>query len=205
MLVKKLGMRHIVMGYDHAFGKNREGNIDSLIALGQRNNFQVTSIPPLVHGGHPVSSTWCRAALDEGDVSLLRLLLGRPYRLEGRVEQGYHRGHEIGFPTANLRPDAPEQMLPASGVYAVQAQLDDGRRFDGVCNIGVNPTFHNERLSVEAHLLDFDGDLYNTHLALEFFARLRGEISFASVSELALQSTRDIELARGIGRGTREP
>ena len=192
----KLGLKNLLVGQNFALGHNRKGNVDELIRLGRTLDFQVTVITPLQLGGVVISSSQIRAWLGEGDVEMASRALGRPYRTCGPVVHGDERGGKIGIPTANLNA-WQEQMLPAGGVYACWAVVDNNR-FRAVTNIGLRPTFHSEHphVTVEAHLLDFSGDLYGRQLCLEFIQRIRGEKRFENVETLVKQIRADIALAR---------
>ncbi|WP_456426068.1 bifunctional riboflavin kinase/FAD synthetase [Rhodocaloribacter sp.] len=195
ILVGRIGLKEIVIGYDHGFGRGRGGDAALLEALGGKLGFTVDVIPPQVVEKHVVSSTEIRALLmDEGDVCEAARLLGRPYALGGTVVEGARRGRSIGFPTANLEVDHPRKVIPKIGVYAVLATLDDGvTTLGGMMNIGRRPTFEDAGLHLEVHLLEFDGDLYGRRLRIEFVERLRDERKFESIDALVEQLSRDRE------------
>ena len=196
LLKKYLRMRGLVVGYDFALGRNKEGNTNTLQALGQEMGFSVTVVPPIVIDGEVVSSTAIRNALAEGDMRRVQSLIERPFRLHGRVIPGAGRGMELGFPTANLDID-PEQALPAEGVYATWTYIDD-KAYQSVTNIGKRPTFSDGKLTVEVYLLDYHSDLYEHELKIDIIGRLRGERKFDTVDELKKQITKDIEQGRAI-------
>lgn len=197
-LVEALGVREVVVGFDYAFGRGREGTIQYLKKMGTEFDFQVHVIEQVKIGGHGVSSSYVRDLLEAGEVEKAAVFLGRPYSLQGPVVHGYKTGRSIGFPTANL--DTSRVQIPATGVYAVQARYRT-RTFDGVANIGYNPTFNRDRLSVEVHIFDFDEQIYGRHVELAFIGRIRGEQSFASAELLVEQIRCDIETARSILSG----
>ena len=192
----RLGLKNLLIGQNFALGHDRKGNADELSRLGHVLGFQVTVIPPLQLGGVVISSSQIRAWLGEGDVEMAARALGRPYRTCGPVVHGDERGGKIGIPTANLNIWR-EQMLPTGGVYACWAVVDN-TRYRAVTNIGLRPTFHSEHphVTVEAHLLDFSGDLYGRQICLEFIQRIRGEKRFDKVETLVKQITTDIARAR---------
>jgi riboflavin kinase / FMN adenylyltransferase len=200
-----LAIRRLFIGHDFALGRGREGDLPVLRSLGKEFGFRVSLIHPVLQAGQPVSSSRVRLALNEGDVRTARLLCGRPYRLEGTVVDGDRRGRSIGIPTANL-DIWPARLLPKTGVYACLAQAG-GQVRKAVVNIGVRPTFEPGIVQsrVEAHLLDFNQDLYQQPLALSFFAHLRDEQRFASVPDLVEQIQRDIRQARRLLRLPRQP
>lgn len=195
VLVEQLGIAKIVIGHDYTFGRGKEGNEEFLIAAGRRFGFDVEVMNAFTLEEGPVSSTRIRRALLAGEVELAARLLGRPYNLGGEVIPGKRRGRDLGFPTANIRPE--KELLPLAGTYAVFV-LFDGQRRPGVLNIGENPTFGSGGLSVEVHILDFEGLLYGRRLDLLFVARLRSELRFATAGDLAAQISKDIIQARQI-------
>ncbi len=194
-LLRHLHLRELWIGHDFALGHKREGNAEFLTKLGQARGFAVHAVDPLTNDGEIISSSNIRTALREGDVAHAAKLLGRPFRLSGKVVPGDGRGKTIGIPTANL--DVwQDHAIPANGVYACRAWVGHIPHRAAV-NIGTRPTVTDEtRRTVEAHLLDFDKDLYGLNLALDFFERLRGEQKFAGVPELVVQIRSDIETTR---------
>ena len=196
-LTRHVRMRELWIGHDFALGYKREGNAEFLAKLGEARGFTVHAVDPLTNGGEIISSSNIRAALREGDVVHAAKQLGRPFRLSGKVVTGDGRGKTIGVPTANL--DVwQDHAIPANGVYACRAWVGHLPHRAAV-NIGTRPTVTDEtRRTVEAHLLDFDKDLYGLNIALDFFARLRGEQKFAGVQELVAQIKADVETTRTI-------
>lgn len=197
---RHLRLKELWVGSDFALGRNREGNVPVLQALGQELGFTVTSVEPLLWDGAVISSTHIRRHLAAGKVYQAAALLGRYPSLAGEVVQGMRRGRQLGTPTANLAV-RPEQAVPANGVYAVYAILGE-ERYLGVANVGVRPSFDNGERIVEIHILDFDEDIYGIDLVVEFVARLRNERRFDSIDDLVSQIYRDIEQARRILSGT---
>ena len=196
LLRKYLRMRGLVIGADFALGRNREGNADALRALGQEMGFSVTVVPAVILNGEVVSSTAIREALAKGDVEKVRRLTGRSFSLHGQVITGAGRGVALGFPTANLDM-APEQALPQDGVYATWAYID-GRVYQSMTNIGVNPTFDDSKRVVEIYIVDYRGDLYGRELKVEIMERLRAEKKFSTVEELKQQIAEDVKRGRAI-------
>jgi len=184
----------LLVGPGFAIGRERSGTLPVIREIGARQGFAVHEVPPVTVRGEVVSSTRIRRLLSEGDVRLAAELLGRPYRLAGRVLPGARRGRAIGFPTANFRPPK-ERALPAEGVYAVLARVD-GRAYPAVAHLGRRPTVGEDEVLLEAHLLDFHGDLYEKWLEVEFIERVRGTKRFDSVEELRRQIVQDVEVAR---------
>jgi riboflavin kinase / FMN adenylyltransferase len=200
VLVKKIGVRHLIVGYDYTFGRNREGNGAYLTRRGAELGFTVDILAPIAREGAVYSSSLIRKLLQAGEVEAVIPLLGRHFTLEGEVVHGVKRGRGLGFPTANLQTD--KELIPASGVYAVKARLD-GVLHDAVVNIGCNPTFGPGAVTVEAHLLDFDRQIYGRTLRLYFIQRLRGEMAFPASEALVAAIHQDIARARAILAQTR--
>ena len=200
VLAKTLGIREIVVGFNHTFGRGARGTAALLRELGARDGFVTHQLPPLQVNGLTVSSSTIREALREGDVELARDLLGRPYSVTGLVQRGAGRGRTLGFPTANLRPDRP--LVLSAGVYAARARWE-ARQADAVVNIGYRPTFGESQYWIEAYLFDFAGDLYGRTLTLDFLARIRAEMKFAGVDALTAQGHADMDEARRLLRGPR--
>lgn len=196
LLKNHLRMRGLVIGPDFTLGQNRAGNIDSLRTLGQDMNFTVTVIPLIMINSEVVSSTAIRNALANGDMKKVLNLIGRPFSLNGRVTSGAGRGLELGFPTANL-DIAPEQALPADGVYATWAYID-GKVYQSMTNVGKHPTFGGSQRTVEVCVLDYHSDLYGHELKIDIMAQLRSEERFDTVDELKKQITEDIKQGRAI-------
>jgi riboflavin kinase/FMN adenylyltransferase len=195
ILFERIGMSGAVLGHDHGFGKNREGDFALMARLGAELKFTVRELPPFEQDGAVVSSTRIRALLVQGEVGKATHLLGRPYRLIAKVVRGYGRGLEIGFPTANLEVDDPDKLIPLQGVYAVRVHLGE-RAFTGMMNIGTRPTFGKNGESIEVHIFDFADDLYGKKLVVELIDRLRPEKAFASAAALVEQLKLDRETAR---------
>ena len=197
---EKLAAQAMVEGPNFFFGRGRAGNIETLAQLCAAAGLSLEMVPPVTIGNSIVSSSRVREAITAGDADLARQLLTRPYRVRGMVTHGSGRGAKIGFPTANLA--AIDTLLPAQGVYAAAA-LSSAGNWPAAVNIGPNPTFGEQALKVEVHLIGFAGPLYGQPLEVEFLSRLRSIQQFASVSELKAQLSRDIAAAREIA--SREP
>ena len=198
VLVGRVGMREIVIGYDHRFGRKARGDRALLEALGPDLGFSVDVIPEQVLGDVTVSSTEVRRQLAEaGDAAQAARLLGRPYRITGTVVRGDGRGRTIGVPTANVQPADPRKLVPREGVYAVRVALPDGAEAGGMMNVGRRPTFETGGArTLEVHLFDVDRDLYGLRLAVDLVARLRDERRFDGVDALVRQLGDDAEAAR---------
>ncbi len=195
ILVGLIGVEEIVVGFDYAFGRGREGTISYLQKMGEEFHFNVHVVEPIKLRDHLVSSSHVRELIEEGNVKAARGFLGRDYSILGPVVHGHHTGQAIGFPTANL--DTAKVQIPATGVYAVRI-LHAGRAFKGAVNIGFNPTFNRDRLSVEVHIFDFHEDIYGQEVEVIFVDRIRQEMTFESADELVVQIKKDIETARVI-------
>ncbi|MBI2851153.1 MAG: bifunctional riboflavin kinase/FAD synthetase [Chloroflexi bacterium] len=196
LLQKYLRMRGLLLGADFALGRKREGNIAALRKLGREMGFTVETVSPVKINGLVVSSTAIREALATGDIKKATSLIGRPFSLRGKVTNGAGRGAGLGFPTANLEID-PQQLLPPDGVYATQAYVDS-KTYQAVTNIGKNPTFGENKRTVETYLLDYQGALYGRELRIEIIERLRGEKRFKSVEDLKKQMKVDVEQGRAV-------
>lgn len=201
VLVGRLGARSVVVGEDFHFGHRRRGNVALLRDLGTRHGFEVEGLALLGRGDaiEPVSSTAIRRSLAGGDVAAAGRMLGRPYELRGTVVTGDQRGRQIGFPTANI-PVPKAMAIPADAVYAGWYVHADGARHPAALNLGRRPTFyeHSDTSLLEAHLIGFDGDLYDQLARVEFVELLRSEVRFESVEALVAQLERDVETARGV-------
>ena len=190
LLIGRLGVREIVIGYDHAFGKNREGNIDYLKGLAERTGILVTQVPVEAIEGNAVSSTLLRQELDNGNMEKVEMLLGRKYTVSGRVIRGEGRGRKLGYPTANVKSFSPDKIIPANGVYAVSVTVE-GREYGGMLNIGFNPTFNGSARSIEVNIFGFDSDIYDKDLTLTFYRKIRDERKFDSADSLVKQIQAD--------------
>jgi riboflavin kinase / FMN adenylyltransferase len=195
VLLKGLGARHVVCGYDFTFGARRSGNVERLRAEGKARGFGVTVLDPVMREGEIYSSTRIREALRAGMVSEAAQLLGHPWEIEGTVELGDQRGRTIGFPTANV--DLGQHLRPRFGVYAVRA-LVDGVWRDGVANLGRRPTFGKLKENFEVHLFDFAGDLYGKTLRVTMVDFIRPEMKFEGLDQIKAQIAADGEAARRI-------
>ncbi len=197
ILCKTIGVKELVVGYDYAFGKGRVGNIDFLKNQGREKDFGVTVVGAHYEQDMLVSSTKVRELVADGRMADARTLLGRYYQIRGEVQLGQQRGgKEIGFPTANLNMDH-EDLVPKMGVYVCQV-ICDGKGYGGVLNIGVNPTFGEERLVAEAHIFDFNQDIYGKPIKVNLLRFLRGEEKFPGIKELAAQIAKDVTCAKEI-------
>jgi riboflavin kinase/FMN adenylyltransferase len=195
IVVATLRARRVAVGRGFRFGHDQFGDVSLLRRMGEEHGFTVDAIE-ILEAGVPVRSTVIRALLKEGDVAAADRMLGRHYRIEGRVVPGDRRGRSIGFPTANLETN-PDVVIPGSGVYAVRLHWD-GAVHPGVVNIGKRPTFGGTESVVEAHVLDFSGDLYGRRLEVYFVARLRAERKFDGVDSLVAAIENDVRCARDI-------
>lgn len=201
MLRDALDMRYLLMGPDNAFGRGREGTPARVAEIGQELGFELGILDDaLDNGDDRVSATAIRAAIAAGDMETAARLLGRPFSLRGPVIRGAERGRTIGFPTANMAI-TPDRALPAFGVYVTRAHLD-GRAYVAATNIGIKPTFDEERPSVETYILDFDGDIYGREMRIDILHRLRGEQKFDGIDALKAQIAADVAAARAYAVNT---
>ncbi len=200
VLVNALHTKKVIIGYDHRFGRNRNANINDLIAFGNALDFEVEEIPAQEIEAVAVSSTKIRNALLEGDVATANAYLGYDYMLTGQVVKGKGLGKELGFPTANLRIPESYKLIPKNGVYAVKSKLG-GKVVSGMMNIGVNPTVDGREQSIEIHFFDYKEDLYDRTIQVDILDWIREEQKFNSLEELKEQLGRDMETARNVISG----
>ncbi len=205
ILVKKIGIREVVVGYDYTFGRGRKGNVELLQKMGKELGFQVHLVGPVYIDHAVVSSTSIRKLVAEGNLAEAKLLLGRDYQIWSTVVKGANRGGRLlGFPTANIKTE--DELMPKPGVYAVSVRVD-GKVRPAVTNVGYNPTFGVNALTVETHILDFSEDIVGKPIEISFQKRIRDEKSFQNIEELSDQIARDIEVAKTFfnGRKTEGP
>ena len=194
LLLEGLGVRHMVVGHDFHYAKKREGNIESLRAAGARHGFSVEEVGEFRVAGERVSSSLVREALGRNDLELAARLLGRPYRMTGRVRRGARLGRTLGFPTANLA--LQRKVVPLWGIMAVRVSGGGLANHPAVASLGTRPTVAGTDPLLEAHLFDFDGDLYGEYLSVDFLHWLRAERKFESLDELVVQMDIDASQAR---------
>lgn len=188
---EKIGVSRFVIGYDHHFGRNREGTIETVKRLGEELGFKASIVSKQEVGDKTVSSTAIRNAIQKkGDMKLAASFLERYYILNGTVVHGDKRGKEIGFPTANVKPQNSRKVVPKRGVYAVWLRVD-GRYHGGMMNIGIRPTFDGEQETLEVHIFNFDQNIYGKEVQIQFVERIRDERNFDSVKELTGQLMND--------------
>jgi riboflavin kinase/FMN adenylyltransferase len=196
VLVSGLDVRHVVVGHDFRFARNHAGTVATLREHGGRCGFSVTEVPPYELDGERVSSSLVRKALHDGDVQRAAHYLGRPYRITGKVVEGAKLGRTLGFPTANLR--LQRRSTPVAGIFAVRVSGAGLQAAAAVASLGTRPTVNGKELLLEAHVFDFQGDLYRRHLHVDFVARLRDELRFADIAALTRQMHEDAAQARRI-------
>lgn len=196
ILVKQLGMKYLVVGYDHRFGHNREGKYEDLKVFADQLNFKIERQDVLNMDAINVSSTKIRKAIGEGDIKTANKYLGYRFFIKGDVVDGKKLGSKIGFPTANIDPQESYKLVPKDGVYAVKVDVDD-KRYLGMLNIGVRPTVNNQldNRSIEVNIFDFDQDIYYKNITIHFYKRIRNEQFFASIDDLKAQLAKDKEAA----------
>lgn len=197
-LAQTLNVKTLVIGYDHRFGKRSEEGFSDYQRYGQELGLNVVEAQPLTNASYTVSSSLVRKSLEQGNVVLAAQALGRNYSLHGTVVHGHRVGGEIGFPTANLQPQCSQLLVPGIGVYAGWAQVD-GETYGAMINIGRRPTLDNgDNVSIEAHLFDFTGNLYEKEITLSFVEKMREEMKFADISALISQLKNDAGVAKKI-------
>jgi len=198
VLSSRLGARTVFVGENFRFGQGGAGTAAHLLEYGRTHGFEVRPVALVEEDGETISSTRIRDLLSSGRVEEAARLLGRPHRIEGPVLSGAGRGKELDAPTANLTPTR-EMALPRLGVYVTRSTVDGKRAYPSVTSVGTNPTFESDhRVRVETLLLDYSGDLYGRHLAVDFLARIRGQRTFADAASLAERIRRDVEIAREV-------
>lgn len=193
ILVNKLGIKGLIVGYDFKFGRGGKGDTELLKQLSEIYGFFFEVVEAITLDGEKIGSNRIRKLIMEGDVKKAERFLGRPHMIEGKVVHGDGRGKGIGFPTINLKTDY--ELIPKDGVYISEVEIN-GKMFPSVTNIGYNPTFDVKKLSVETHILDYSGDLYGADLTLYFHERIRGEIKFDGADALMSQIAMDIKIAK---------
>jgi riboflavin kinase/FMN adenylyltransferase len=196
VVVQALGVRHIVVGHDFRFARDHGGSVATLRDAGAVNGFEVTEVPPYEVDGVRVSSSLIRDVLEAGDLQRAAKYLGRPYRITGKVIAGQKLGRELGFPTANLR--LHRRATPIAGIFAVRVSGAGLERAPGVASLGTRPAVNGKELLLEAHVFDFNGDLYRQYVHVDFIARLRDELWFPSMDALVEQMHKDAAQARSI-------
>lgn len=202
-LVEKLAMHTLIVGYDHQFGKNREGNFNFLCEQGKIYNFNVIEIPAQDIDSVNVSSSKIRKAVENGDVDTANHYLNEQFSLEGEVIEGKKIGRTIGFPTANIGKIDPLKLIPAIGVYAVTIELENNEMYKGMLNIGYRPTVsESKELSVEVHLLDFSKSIYGKRIRVYFHTKVRNELRFESIEILTEQLKTDEKFVRNFFTST---
>jgi riboflavin kinase/FMN adenylyltransferase len=195
VLVERLGVEELVIGYDHGFGRDREGDSETLTRIGSELGFSVDVVEPVNAGGEAVSSSRIRALLLDGKMREARACLGRPYSVRGKVVRGDGRGRGLGFPTANLVVSERDKLMPPQGIYAVRGVLRSGT-YDGALHLGPRPTFEGASASVEVHLLDFDEDIYGEEVRIDFIQHLRAIEPYTTVAALVDQIRKDVDQTR---------
>ncbi len=198
VMIEKLRVETLIMGYDFSFGRGGDGDAKHLIQLGRKYGFSVEQVPALVIDGRPISSSRIRRLIAAGEMALVMNLLGRPFHVTGEVIKGDGRGRQLGIPTANIDHEAA--MLPHVGIYG-GVVVTDGEYCPAAINVGCNPTFDQTRLHIEAHILDFEGDLYGKNIEVHFLRRLRDERKYQSADQLVAAIKKDIDNARQLFHG----
>lgn len=190
-IVNRIGLNDLVIGYDHMFGKNREGSIETVNALSNNFGFSVHKVPEFKIDDKNISSTEIRSLLEQGDVNAAKFFLGRFYEIEGTVVQGAKRGRELGYPTANLKIDDDNKQIPKNGIYAVEV-LYDKNIFQGMMSIGHNPTVNDtDEIFLEVNIFNFDKDIYGEKIKIRFVEYIREEVKFNSLEELTIKLDED--------------
>lgn len=196
-LLEKINTKVLVIGYDHRFGKNREGSFENIKNNSEQYGFEVEEIPEQDINNVAVSSTKIRKALFEGNVDLASKFLGRNYTISGNVVPGNKIGRQLGFPTANILPDNEYKLIPGDGIYAVRVEFENVF-YDGMLSIGFRPTIGLSERTIEVNIFNFNLDIYNQQLTIHFITKFRDEMKFDNLEELQVQLSRDYETATKI-------
>jgi riboflavin kinase/FMN adenylyltransferase len=196
VLIQGLGIRHLVIGDEFRFAKNREGSLDELQRASRALGFDVEKVPSVIVGGVRVSSTAIREALLAGDMQTANTLLGRPYRMSGRIIRGEQMGRKLGYPTANV--DLRRKQSAVAGIYAVRVTGLREFPLDAVASVGTRPTFGDGKPLLEVHIFNFDENIYGEYISVDFIERLRSEEKYDSVEELVAQMHRDADNAKAV-------
>jgi riboflavin kinase / FMN adenylyltransferase len=197
VLVDKIGTKKIVIGYDHRFGKDRQGGLDDLLRLGPVYGFDVVEIPEQDINEVAISSTRVRNALLTGEIELANTFLGYPFFITARVVRGDQIGRQLGYPTANLVIQERYKLIPADGIFAVNVNIE-GTKYKGMAYIGTRPTIDGTRRNIEVNIFDFDYDIYNQQIRMEFYNFVRGDMKFSSIEDLKLQIDKDKAAVTGL-------
>lgn len=195
ILLARVGLKKIWLGYDHGFGRNRQGSADILRIYGEKFNFEVEQVPAQDLRGVVASSTQIRKFILAGEIDKANELLSYRYSISGLVSRGERIGRRIGYPTANIFVENPKKLIPATGVYLVLMTVR-GRDYQGMCNIGFRPTFNGNDLKIEVHLFDFNEDIYGVSVCVQFIQKIRDEKKFSGPDALVQQLRLDEEKAR---------
>lgn len=191
IILEKFHAKCIIVGYNFRFGRKNEGDVDKLLELGNKYDIKIEIVPPVVVNDEVVSSTLIRHMIKDGRLDEVPLYLGKPYSMQGNVIHGKKNGLAMGIRTANIETGT-EAIMPQKGVYITDTEID-GKMYKSITNVGVNPTFQGEKLSIETHVLDFEGDLYGKAIEVYFYKRIRDEILFENVDALIRQIKSDIQ------------
>ncbi len=195
ILTERIGAKKIIIGYDHRFGKNRSGGLDELRSFAPKYDYEVEEIPRQDIDEIGISSTKIRRALEDGDISTANTYLGRSYSVAGKVVEGDKLGRSIGYPTANIKVKEGYKLIPADGIYAVKV-CNKYRKYNGMLNIGNRPTVGGQNRTIEVNIFDFNQDIYDSEISIEFIDRIRDEIKFDSLDGLKLQLKEDEKAVR---------
>lgn len=191
ILIGKFNAKCVIVGYNFKFGRHNEGDAHKLAELGKKHGIKIEVVPPVIVNDEVVSSSLIRHRIHEGHVDVVPKFLGRTYSIQGKVTHGKQNGKAMGIRTANIEP-GDEAIVPLKGVYITDTKID-GVVYKSITNVGLNPTFKGNKLMIETHVLDFDGDLYDKEIEVYFFKRLRDEVAFHNAEELKNQIKKDIE------------
>jgi len=193
IIYKNIGFNYFLIGYDHSFGKNREGDINLLLEINDTLNFEIEQVAPLLLDENAISSTKVRKSISNGEIQIANKMLGYDYYIKGFVVEGFKRGRQIGFPTANIEISDKYRLIPMNGVYVVKLEIENySTKLFGMANIGFRPTFDNDKkLTIEINIFDFNQDIYGNKLKVSFIDYIRNEQKFNSIDEIISQLNKD--------------
>lgn len=197
ILIKRIGMVDVVIGYDHSFGYKRSGNVDTLRRYGKSHHFNVNVVEPFLVQNTVIKSTAIRNALKSGNIKDANKYLGKNYQLSGTVVKGRGRGRELSFPTANLKLNNPNKLVPGNGIYAAKININ-GNLYDSAVSIGIRPTFNETDRTIEAYIFDFSENIYGEEITIYFIKKLRDEEKFSTTNALISQMQNDVEIVKKV-------
>lgn len=191
IILDKFDVKHIVTGFNHHFGNNRQGDNDFIKNLAEKRGITTESVDPIIYQDEPISSSRIREEIIKGNLKKANEMLGYPFCVESIIEEGKKVGRQLGYPTANIYPKNPDKLIPKSGVYLTKIDMMNGDEYYGMTNVGYKPTFEDKKQTIETHIFDFSEDIYGQEIRVSFLKHIRDEIKFSSVDNLKTQLKKD--------------